>query len=58
MQRPLDLRLMWYFKRTVEVGSVTKAAVELGTSQPALTRHIMRLEKELGATLLLRTNAA
>ena len=54
MQRPLDLRLMWYFKRTVEVGSVTKAAVELGTSQPALTRHIMRLEKELGATLLLR----
>ena len=54
MQRPLDLRLLWYFKRTVEIGSLTKAAAELDTSQPALTRHIMRLEKELRATLLLR----
>ena len=54
MQRPLDLRLMWYFKRTAEIGSLTKAAVELGTPQPALTRHIMRLERELRAPLLLR----
>ena len=54
MQPPLDLRLLWYFKRTAEIGSLTKAAAELGTSQPALTRHIMRLEHELRATLLLR----
>src|SRR5260370_38771137 len=54
MQRPLDLRLLWYFKRTAEIGSLTKAAAELGTSQPALTRHIMRLERELRASLLLR----
>jgi LysR family nitrogen assimilation transcriptional regulator len=54
MQLPLDLRLLWYFKRTAEIGSLTKAAAELGTSQPALTRHIMRLERELHATLLLR----
>jgi LysR family nitrogen assimilation transcriptional regulator len=54
MPLPLDLRLLWYFKRTAEIGSLTKAAAELGTSQPALTRHIMRLERELHATLLLR----
>ena len=54
MPLPLDLRLLWYFKRTAEIGSLTKAATELGTSQPALTRHIMRLERELHAALLLR----
>jgi LysR family nitrogen assimilation transcriptional regulator len=54
MPLPLDLRLLWYFKRTAEIGSLTKAAAELGTSQPALTRYIMRLERELRATLLLR----
>ena len=54
MPLPLDLRLLWYFKRTAEIGSLTKAAAELGTSQPALTRHIMRLERELRAALLLR----
>jgi LysR family transcriptional regulator, nitrogen assimilation regulatory protein len=54
MPLPLDLRLLWYFKRTAELGSLTRAAAELGTSQPALTRHIMRLERELRAALLLR----
>ena len=54
MPLPLDLRLLWYFKRTAEIGSLTKAAAELGTSQPTLTRHIMRLEHELRAPLLLR----
>jgi LysR family nitrogen assimilation transcriptional regulator len=54
MPLPLDLRLLWYFKRTAEIGSLTKAATELGTSQPALTRHIKRLERELHAPLLLR----
>jgi LysR family transcriptional regulator, nitrogen assimilation regulatory protein len=54
MPRPLDLRLLWYFKRTAEIGSLTKAAAQLGTSQPALTRHIMRLERELRTPLLLR----
>jgi Bacterial regulatory helix-turn-helix protein, lysR family len=54
MPLPLDLRLLWYFKRTAEIRSLTKAAAELRTSQQALTRHIMRLEHELRATLLLR----
>jgi LysR family nitrogen assimilation transcriptional regulator len=46
--------LLWYFKRTAKIGSLTKAAAELGSSQPALTRHIMRLEHEVRATLRLR----
>jgi LysR family nitrogen assimilation transcriptional regulator len=46
--------LLWYFKRTAKIGSLTKAAAELGSSQPALTRHIMRLEHEVRATLPLR----
>jgi DNA-binding transcriptional LysR family regulator len=50
MPLPLDLRLLWYFKRTAEIGSLTKAATQLGTSQPALTRHIMRLVREVRAT--------
>lgn len=39
MPLPLDLRLLWYFKRTAEIGSLTKAAAQLRTSQPALTRQ-------------------
>jgi hypothetical protein len=37
MPLPPDLRLLWYFKQTAEIGSLTKAAAELGTFQPALT---------------------
>lgn len=33
-------------------GSFTRAAAELGCSQPAVTRHIQKLEQELGTTLL------
>jgi hypothetical protein len=40
---------------TAELGSLTKAAAELRTSQPALTRHIMRLEHELRATVRSHT---
>ena len=35
-------------------GSFTRAAAELHLSQPAVSRHIQKLERELGATLLTR----
>ena len=35
-------------------GSFTRAAAELHLSQPAVSRHIQKLEKELGMTLLTR----
>ncbi len=40
-----------------EAGSLRNAARTLGVSQPALTKAIRELEVELGAPLLLRSNA-
>jgi DNA-binding transcriptional LysR family regulator len=50
----MDFRLLSYFKRVAELGSVTKAAADLGLSQPALTRNIMRLEHDVRARLFVR----
>jgi LysR family transcriptional regulator, nitrogen assimilation regulatory protein len=52
----MDLRSLRYFVRVVDFGSVTRAAAHLHIVQPALTRHIQRLEKELGVTLLERAS--
>ncbi|HET6389093.1 LysR family transcriptional regulator [Hyphomicrobium sp.] len=43
------------FVRTVERGSVTAAARDLGVSQPAITKHLRNLEREVGARLLERS---
>lgn len=43
------------FKRVSELGSVHRAAAELGVSQPALSKAIRRLETSLGLTLFERT---
>jgi DNA-binding transcriptional LysR family regulator len=42
------------FAQVVEAGSFTKAAARLHISQPALSMTIASLERELGASLLLR----
>ena len=47
----LDLRC---FLKLVEEGSVTKAASVMHMSQPNLSRHLLRLEDELGASLYVR----
>ena len=47
----LDLRC---FLKLVEEGSVTKAASVMCMSQPNLSRHLLRLEDELGAQLYVR----
>lgn len=44
------------FIRTVEKGSLTGAARDLGISQPAVTKHIVKLEKHVSARLLERTS--
>ncbi|HEX9470080.1 MAG TPA: LysR substrate-binding domain-containing protein [Bradyrhizobium sp.] len=54
MRFRLNLGSLWELRRTVELGSVTKAAEELGLSQPALTRRIMRLEHDLRVNVLVR----
>lgn len=43
------------FLRTVERGSVTAAARDLGVSQPAVTKHLRNLEQHVGARLLERS---
>ncbi len=44
------------FARLTEIGSFTRAAKELHISQPALSIAIDKLERELGAELLIRSS--
>jgi len=44
------------FVRTVERGSITAAARDLKMSQPAVTKHLKRLEGHVGARLLERSS--
>src|SRR5947207_2950959 len=54
--RPMELRSLSYFVRIAELGSITRAAAHLRLAQPALTRHVQRLEEELGVALFTRAN--
>ncbi|MDQ0996263.1 DNA-binding transcriptional LysR family regulator [Phyllobacterium ifriqiyense] len=44
------------FIRTVEKGSITAAARDLGVTQPAVTKHISNLERHVQARLLERSS--
>lgn len=44
------------FIRTIEKGSITAAARDLGISQPAVTKHLANLERHVGARLLERSS--
>jgi len=50
----MDLKQLEYFVRVAELGSFTRAAVELEVAQPALSRQVRLLEVELRQTLLVR----
>src|SRR5216683_1286936 len=52
----MELRGLAYFVRIAELGSITRAASHLRLAQPALTRHVQRLEEELGVALFTRAN--
>ncbi|HZT88151.1 MAG TPA: LysR family transcriptional regulator [Stellaceae bacterium] len=52
----MELRSLHYFVRIAELGSITRAAAHLHVAQPALTRHVQRLEEELGVALFTRAN--
>ncbi len=52
----MELRSLHYFVRIAELGSITRASAHLQIAQPALTRHVQRLEDELGVGLFTRAN--
>ena len=46
------------FVRTAYLGSLSRAAQELGLSQPSASRILATLERDIGAVLLQRTTRA
>ena len=53
----MELRQLRYFVRVVELGSMGRAASDLGVVTSALSQQISRLEGELCTRLLQRTSA-
>ncbi len=51
----MEVRVLEYFLRVVELGSINRAAAELHLSQPSLSRWLSLLEREVGTPLLIRT---
>lgn len=54
----METRIYQYIIAVAETGSVTRAARQCFISQPALTQHIKKLEKQFGFPLFERTEAA
>lgn len=54
--RNFDLRQLEYFCNVARTGSFTKAAEDLGITQPSLSEQISKLEQSLGAPLFERLN--
>ena len=50
----MELKSIKYFIVVAELGSISRAAGQLGLVQPALTRHIKQLESEFSVRLLNR----
>ena len=50
----MDVRHLRNFLAVATAGSINKASVDIGVSQPALTKSIQRLEAEIGVPLFTR----
>ena len=51
----MDLQALMAFRTGAEMGTISKAAAYLRIAQPALSRHIQKLEHSLGVELLQRS---
>ena len=52
----MSIRKYQAYLKTIETGSITKAAAQLGYTQSAVSRMIADLEDSWGVTLLSRNN--
>jgi LysR family transcriptional regulator, nitrogen assimilation regulatory protein len=52
----MDFRSLRYFVQIAELGSITAAAQRLRVAQPSLTRHMKKLEEDLGVALFIRAH--
>ena len=52
----MDLKELRYFRAIAEFGTFSKAAAHLRVAQPALSRQLQKLERELGVELLRRSS--
>ncbi len=52
----MELRVLRYFLAVAREGSITRAAEKLHITQPTLSRQLMQLEEDLGASLFHRNN--
>lgn len=50
----MELHTLRYYLAAAQEENITRAADILHVTQPTLSRQLMDLEKELGATLMLR----
>lgn len=55
MGRDVNLNRLAVFVALVRAGSFTAAAEHLGMTKAMVSQHLLRLERELGATLLVRS---
>lgn len=51
----MDIRLLTYYLKVAQVGNITRAAQQLHITQPTLSRQLTKLEEEVGAQLLTRS---
>src|ERR1700748_303451 len=57
VELPIELRQLRYFVRAVELGSIRRAASELGVTVSLLGQDLDRLEAQLSTQLLRRTRS-
>lgn len=55
MQRDINLNRLAIFVALVRAGSFTAAAEQLGMTKAMVSQHLLKLERELGVTLIVRS---
>jgi LysR family transcriptional regulator, nitrogen assimilation regulatory protein len=51
----VDIKQLKYFIAIAETGSFSAASLKLGVAQPSLSQHVIKIEQELGVTLVHRS---